>query len=156
LSGCPKANSGGAGGAAEAEHDDHDHGEEGPPGGHIIELGAEDHHAELMHDDATHLVGIYILGGDAKTATPIATESVTINVTADGAPSQYVLPAKPQSGEAGGNSSYFELVSEPLCAVVCGESEAKNAKARLSLKVGDKPYSGMIETDHHDHDHDHE
>jgi hypothetical protein len=142
--------------SADAHDHDHDHAEEGPHGGHIIELGAENHHAELMHDEATHKVGIYLLGGDAKSAAPIEATSVTINVSADGQPAQYELPAVPQAGEAAGKSSYFELVSEPLCDVVCGESEKPNTNARLSLQIDGKPYVGMIETAPHDHDHDHE
>jgi len=141
-------------GGAEAEHE-HDHAEEGPHDGHIIELGAEDHHAELTHDEASHKVGVYLLGSDAKTAAPIKAESVTINVSADGVPSQYVLMAAPQAGEADGNSSYFEIESEPLCDIVCGESEAKSTQARLSLTIDDKPYVGLIETAPHEHDHDH-
>jgi hypothetical protein len=152
FNGCGKR---AAGPVAEGAHADaeHDHGEEGPHGGHIIELGVEDHHAELTHDEATHKIGVYLLGGDAKTATPIETASVTINVAIDGTPTQYILPAAPQQGEAAGKSSYFELVSEPLCAVVCGESESPNTTARLSITIDNKPYIGMIETKPHEHDH---
>jgi hypothetical protein len=139
-----------------AHEDEHAHDDEGPHGGHIIELGTEDHHAELTHDDATHKVGIYLLGSDAKTAAPIEAASVTINVSADGVPSQYDLPAVPQAGEAGGQSSYFEIESEPLCEIVSGESDVKNTQARVSFKIGEKPYVGLIETAPHDHDHGHE
>ena len=155
LNGCGKGPAGANAGGETAEHDDHDHAMEGPHGGHIIELGTEDHHAELAHDEATHKVGIYILGADAKTATPIEVESVSINVVADGEGSQYTLPAVPQAGESGGKTSYFEIVSEPLCKIVCGESDAKNTKARISFKIGDDPYVGMIETEPHDHNHEH-
>jgi hypothetical protein len=97
------------------------------------------------------------LGSDAKTATPIETaDPVLINVVEDGVSSQYELAPTPQAGEPEGRSSYFELVSEPLCKVVSGESEAKNKQARLSLKLGGKPFVGMIETAAHDHDHGHE
>jgi hypothetical protein len=157
LGGCKGESKPGGGEAADAhEHGhEHDHGEQGPHGGHIIELGAETHHAELTHDGASHKVGVYLLGGDAKSAAPIVAESVTINVSVDGQPAQYVLPAVPQTGEEGGKSSYFELDSEPLHTVVSGESESKNATARLSLQIDGKPYVGMIETAAHDHDHDH-
>ena len=139
------------------EHDEHEHGHEmeGPHGGHIIEIGTEDHHVELTHDDASQKVAVYLLGDDAKTAKPIKAESVTINVSADGEPTQYVLPAVPQAGEADGNTSYFELVSEPLNKIVSGKSEAKSTQARLSLSIDGKPFVGMIETSAHDHDHDH-
>jgi hypothetical protein len=138
---------------AVAEHA-HDH--EGPHGGHIIELGAPDHHAELTHEDASHRIGVYILDGAAKTAAPIAAESVTINVAEDGEPTAYVLPAVPQPDDGEGGASYFELVSEPLCKVICGESEAETTTARISITIDDKPFIGIIETEPHEHDHDHD
>jgi hypothetical protein len=111
--------------------------------------------SELTHDHEAHRVGIYLLGSDAKTLAPIEAESVTINVSVDGKPEQFVLLAAPQEGETGGKSSYFELISEPLETIVAGESEAKNVQARLSLTIGGKPYVGMIETAAHEHDHGH-
>jgi hypothetical protein len=156
LNGCGKKQPDGpAAGGSAAETDEHEHDDEGPHGGHIIELGTEDHHAELTHDDDTHRVGIYLLGKDAKTAKPIDAESVTINVAVDGEPSQYVLPAVPQAGEPPGKSSYFEVVSEPLSLVVSGKSEAAKKAASLSLKIEGKPFVGLIETEAHDHDHAH-
>ena len=138
------------------EHgDEHAHGHEGPHGGHIVELGDESHHAELTHDDQDHRVGIHVLDGAAKKSVPIEAESVTITVVADGESTQYVLPASPQKSETEGRSSYFELASEPLCQVVCGETEAENVHARVSLQINGKPYVGIIETAAHDHDHDH-
>jgi hypothetical protein len=131
----------------------HAHAEEGPHGGHIIELGADNHHAELTHDEASHLVGVYILDGAAKELAPIESESVTINVALDGEPTQYILPAVAQEGEGG--ASYFEIVSEPLCKIVCGESEAETTTARVSITINGKPYIGIIETDPHEHDHGH-
>jgi hypothetical protein len=136
-------------------HDDHGHGEEGPHGGHIIELGTEEHHAELTHDDATHKVGVHVLGSDAKSASPIDATSVTVNVSADGQPAQYILPAVPQAGEPAGQSSYFELVSEPLSIVVSGKSDKPNTNARINVAIGGQQFVGMIETSPHEHDHDH-
>jgi hypothetical protein len=139
--------------AAAADAHEHGHGEEGPHGGHIIELGTEEYHAELTHDEETARVGIYFLGDDAKTARPIDAKSVTINVSVDGEPSQYTLPAAPQPGESEDKSSYFELVSEPLHVVVSGESEALRTHARLNVTINGKPYVGLIETEKHEHDH---
>jgi hypothetical protein len=134
----------------------HVHLEEGPNGGHIIEIGAKAHHAELVHDDATHKVGIYVLDGHAKKTKPLEGGTVVINVSEDGTPSQYELLPVPQTGETEDNSSYYEIVSEPLCKIVCGESEAKSVQARVSIKIGDRPYVGIIETSAHDHEHGHE
>jgi len=136
--------------------EEHAHDVEGPHGGHIIELGTEDLHAELTHDEATHKVGIYLLGSDAKTAAASPIEVVRVNVAEDGQPTQYELPAVAQAGDGEGKSSYFEIISEPLCKVVCGESEAKSTQARVSFTIGEQSYAGMIETSPHDHDHGHE
>lgn len=141
---------------AEHAHDEHAHEVEGPHGGHIIELGSEKLHAELTHDEATHKVSVYILGSDVKTAAPIAAKEVNINIAEDGKASQFVLPAVPQAGESDGKPTYFELVSEPLCKIVCGESEAKNVRASLSFRDGEDPFVGIIETAPHEHEHEHE
>jgi hypothetical protein len=152
--GCSQGPVTGPGGEATAAAE-HGHEHEGPHGGHIIELGATDHHAELTHEEASHRIGIYILDGAAKTASPIAAESVTINVAEDGEPTAYVLPAVAQPGDFEGGASYFELVSEPLCKVICGESEAETTTARISITIDGKPFIGIIETEPHEHDHDH-
>jgi hypothetical protein len=155
LAGCVKVESG-AGESASADGHEHAHDHEGPHGGHIVELGSETHHAELTHDDESHRIGVYLLDGDAKTAAPIAAESVTINVSEDGKPTAYTLPALAQPGDGSGMASYFELVSEPLCAIICGESPAESTTARISITIDGKPFVGIIETDPHAHDHDHD
>jgi hypothetical protein len=162
LTGCDKGEKPAADEAHEhrdehADGDEHAHADEGPHGGHIIELGVEDYHAELPPDDAANKVGIYLLGSDAKTAKPIATTSpVIINVAVKGEPTQHLLNAVPQAGEPEGQSSYFETVSEPLTIIVAGKSpDAAKTQARLSLTIEDKPFTGLIETDPHEHDHDH-
>jgi hypothetical protein len=157
LPGCGKQPAESADAAHQHVADDdhaHDHGDEGPHGGHIIELGTEEHHAELTHDDQEHRVGVYFLGDDAKTPKPIDAKSVTINVSVDGKPAQYELPAVWQRGERG-KASFFELVSEPLSLVVSGKSESPRTHARLSVTIGDKPYVGLIETAEHEHEHEH-
>ena len=135
-----------------SHHHGHDHGH-GPHGGHIIELGSEDYHAELTHDEASHRVGVYLLGGDAATAAPIDAASLTIYVPADGEPAQYDMPAVPQPGEAAGQSSYFELASEPLHAVVSGQSQSANVEVRVSIMIDGMPHVGIIETEELRHDH---
>jgi hypothetical protein len=151
--GCVKVDSGTS--TAAAGHD-HAHAEEGPHGGHVIELGSETHHAELTHDDESHRIGVYLLDESAKAAAPIEAESVIINVTEDGKLTPYVLPAAPQPDDGDGKASYFELVSEPLCAVICGESKAESTRARISITIDGKPFVGIIETDPHAHDHNHD
>ena len=49
-------------GEQHVEGDGHDHGHasEGPHHGHLIELGEEEYHAELTHDDATGKVRLFL------------------------------------------------------------------------------------------------
>jgi hypothetical protein len=151
FQGCGKSASGPTPPAdAHAGEDEHAH-EEGPHGGQIIELGDEEYHAELTHDDATHKVGVYLLDSTAKAAAAIDAPSVAVNCRIDEKPEQFTLVAVPQPGEPAGSSSYFELVSEELC----DGWDAPNSVARLNVVIGGKPYVGLIETHDHGHDHGH-
>jgi hypothetical protein len=132
------------GGAKAGDH--HDHPDKGPHGGMLVELGNEEYHAEVVHDDAAHKVTVYILDGKAKGAVPVAEKEVKINVVADGKPAQFVLPAVPLEGEADGKSSRFELVDESLVEA----HDAEGADARLKLNINGTPYEGKIAA--HDHD----
>lgn len=132
--------------AAEAEHA---HPTDGPHGGHLIELGNEEYHAELAHDDKTHTVSIYLLDATAKKAVPIDAKEVKVNLVVGGKPSQYSLPAKPLEGEPAGQSSRFELADEAFMEAL----EAKTTKGRLSVTISGKDFSGAIE--HHEHDDEH-
>jgi hypothetical protein len=156
VSGCGSSQSGPATTASREHTHEHSHEQAGPHNGHIIELGSQTHHAELTHDEATHKVGVYLLDSSAKELAPIEAESVTINVAVDGQSTAYVLPATRRLEDPEGKSSFFELESEPLCAIVCGESESENTTARVSITIDGKPYIGIIDTTTHDHGHDHD
>ena len=154
LTGCgkPEAPQGdGSGAVAEAEHDhEHDHPSEGPHHGHLIELGQDEYHLELTHDDATKTVAIYVLDAAAEKSVPINEKELTISLVVDGKPAQYTLPAAPQADDPEGKSSSFSLADESLC----DGWDAKGATGRISLTINDKPYSGKI--DHHAHgEHEH-
>lgn len=127
---------------------DHDHAEHGPHKGNLIELGDEEYHGELVHDDDTHTVTIYLLDATAK--KPIATDSpeVLINLVADGKPKQFKIPAQADAADPAGKSSRFALKSEELC----GSLDDEKASPRLKVSIDGKSYMGKIE---HDHDHDH-
>ena len=153
MQGCNKSQAP-EGDTAAADHG-HSHEEVGPHNGHVIELGAEGYHAELTHDDSEHRVGIYVLDGAAKAAAPIDAQSVTIRASVADKPSEYELPAVTQPGDPEGKASYFEIVNEELCKIVCGEVEEADS-ARVNITINGKPYVGIIQTHHeHDHDHDH-
>jgi hypothetical protein len=132
-----------------AEHE-HAHPEEGPHHGHLIELGEEEYHAELTHDDATKTITVYLLDGKAEKPVPISEPEILVNLVVDGAPIQAKLLANPQEGDPAGQSSRFSITDEKVMVAL----QAERAAGRLNVTIAGKPYTGNIE--HHDHDHDHE
>lgn len=135
-------------GDGHAEHGEHaaGHPEEGPHNGHLIELGKEEYHAELLHDDATHTITLYVLDGAAKKAVPLTEKELTVNLVVAGKPTQYKIPAKPQTDDPSGQSSRFELVDKTLCEAL----DEPTSKARLMLTIAGKHYSGDMAHEEHD------
>lgn len=137
-----------------ADHDDHDHAA-GPHGGAIVELGEDEYHAEVVVDGKTHTLTVYLLGPDAKTATPVAAASATV-MTED--QTSLALKASPQEGEAEGKASKFELVDE---AAVGALVDAGYLHGAFQIEIEGKPFRGDIDAhfdggSHDDHDHDHD
>jgi hypothetical protein len=131
---------------------DHDHGEKGPHGGGIVELGEEEYHGEIVVDHDSHAVIVYILGKDAKTAQPVSATEVSL--TQEGK-TALTLKAAPQTGEANGKSSKFQLEDGD---VVHELMEAGFIHGKLQITIADKPYTGEIDyhldgSSHDDHDH---
>lgn len=127
----------------------HSHPTEGPHHGSLIELGKEEYHAELVHDEKS--VTIYILDSAAKTAVPIDSQELVINLVHDGKPEQHKLTASPDTGDPTGKSSRFTIQSKELIE----ELEHDHAAAKLSVLIGGKSYRGDIKHDHAGHDHAH-
>ena len=128
-----------------------DHPERGPHQGRLIELGREEYHAELLHDDASHRVTIYLLDAAARRPTAVSEPEVLVNLVVEGTPRQFKLPAAPQPGDPSGSSSRFEFVSEALCQAL----DQATTTGRLSATIAGRPYSGDLAHAAHDHDHDH-
>jgi hypothetical protein len=136
----------GEAGHSDADGHNHGHPEEGPHKGHLIELGKEEYHAELTHDEATGEVTIYVLDGVAKEAVPVAETELAVNLVSNGKPMQFVLPASPQASDPQGQSSKFSVTDKSLLEAL----EAEGAKGQLNITINGKPYSGTIE--HHEHE----
>lgn len=132
-------------------HDAHAHPSEGPHHGDLIELGNEEFHAELLHDDEAGTVTIYILNGAATEQVPIEATEITINATHDGQPEQFQLAASPDASDPQGKSSRFVSNDKELAAHL----DEDGADPRLVLTINGKSYRGEISHDH-DHDHAHE
>lgn len=127
-----------------AANTEHAHADHGPNGGELIELGNEEYHAELLHDDKS--VTIQILGSDAKKSVPIDATEVTINLTHDGKPEQFKLTAEPAQGDPQGQSSKFVSKDAELAKHIADEK----AQVKLVVTIASKTYRGDIV---HDHDH---
>ena len=153
LVGCngSPAGSGGSDGHEHTDGDGHDHGDEhahpseGPHHGSLIELGNEEYHAELVHDDEKGNVTIYLLDDHAKAPVAITAAEVTINVPHNGQGSQFKLPAV---GAAEGKASEFASNDPALAESL----DTEGAEAQLVVTINDKQYRGSVA---HDHDHDH-
>lgn len=137
-----------------AAHDDHGHDHDahahGPHEGELVELGGGKFHGEVVHQHDDHLVIVYLLGGDAKTAAPVAATEVSVNLMVAGKPSQFKIPAAPDAADPTGTSSRFELKDEALCDAL----DAADANARLNAEIDGQAFTGEIA--HHGHEgHDH-
>jgi len=128
------------------------HASEGPHHGHLIELGKEDYHAELIHEESTHEVIVFVLDSAAKERVPIEAKELLINISSGKKPTQYSLSAAPDAVDPGDKSSRFMLRSEDLCDSIC----ASGAKGRVNITINGKTYSGAIEhVAHAGHEHAH-
>ncbi len=127
-----------------ADEHAHAHPSSGPHKGQLIELGAEEYHAEMVDDDAAHKLTFYLLDSKAKDAVTSDEPAIILNITLDGKPAQYRIPAAPQAGETGGKTSRYETADE-----VTHDALEKAGKARFGVKIGGKSFTGDIE--HHAH-----
>ena len=118
----------------------HGHAEEGPHHGHLIELGEEEYHAELTHDEATKKVSVYLLDKSAKVAVPIADPEIVLNVAAGAQPFQVKLLAAPQPGDPAGQASCFSITDEKLLEAL----ESPKATGRLNVTINGKSYVGEV------------
>ena len=117
-----------------------DHPSEGPNGGHLIELGEGNYHAEMLDDDATGKVTIYILDAAAKKEVAVAVDAVSINAVVDGKSSKFEMTAV---SAADGLASHFEIVNKELLEAL------DKSKGQLNVTIDGKPFVGKFE--HHDH-----
>jgi hypothetical protein len=126
------------------EADAHDHSQEGPHGGHLIVLGEEEYHVELLHDEATHTVTIHILDATGKENVAIDQTGIVLHVFQGGEFVTHTLAAV--GGED--TSSEFSIADEKLCDLLLHSEELKG---RVNVTVDGKDYVGMIDHTGHDH-----
>lgn len=128
---------------------DHDHPTEGPHGGSLIELGSEEYHAELVHDDAAKTVTIYLLDSAAKISVPIDAAEIIINLKHDGKGEQFKVAASADTKDPAGKSSRFVSTDAELAE----DLDHEDAEPQLAVKINGKQYRGDIQHDHAGHEH---
>ncbi|SFJ05152.1 hypothetical protein [Planctomicrobium piriforme] len=132
---------------APADHH-HDHGA-GPHGGHIIELGK--YHGEVTVSPE-RIITLFILGGDAKTAVPLAKATASLHAHLGMEEKEIPLTASPQEGETDGKTSRFIAVAEIVPESI---KDIEDLKGEVILIEGEEKSVGPITHDH-DHEHEHE
>ncbi len=145
--GCSQSEDGAVGTPPPKTVDAHDHPSEGPHHGGLIELGNEEYHAELVHDDAAGTVTVYLLNSAAKTAVATEASELLINLSHDGNAEQFKLVASPEADDPVGKSSRFTSTDSELAE----DLDHEGAEAQLVVTIGGKQFRGKIA---HDRDHD--
>ena len=131
------------------------HHEHGPNGGHVLELGHEEYHAEVAMDQSRKLT-VYLLDEHVKAAKPVENGTLQIVTKVDGKDVTLDLVAAPLDSEKDGKSSRFELAADKVPGAVM---DIEGLTGNLTLKVGDKSLTTSLTEEHdhgHDHDHEHE
>ena len=133
-------------------HDEHAHPTEGPHHGMLVELGNENYHAEVVHDDEAGTLVVYLLDSAAKDAVFSEAPEVVINIKKGDQPLQFKLGGLKKDGQPEGKFSEYSLVEPELLKALHDEAST----AKLSITIDGKPYSGEVShEDHAAHDHAH-
>jgi len=137
----------------EHDHAAHNHPTEGPHGGHLIELGNEEYHAELLHNEETKTITIHLLDGAGKKSVVVPVEKIALQLFQDGKLQKYELKAVHQPKDDAKNASQFEVVNAKLCDTLC---HGTKVKGRLQVTIKNKSYVGTIEHTAHSHNEEHQ
>ena len=134
------------------DHSGHSHAAHGPHGGHILELGEEEYHAEWTHNDETGLITVYVLDSEMKKEVPIpAKEIAIVTKVADKEKSYSLAAVNPSEGDEP-KSAMFQLEDKAL-GVALQAAGTPGTTATLKLEVAGKPFSVEIKHEEHGHKH---
>jgi len=131
-------------------HDHHDHAAQGPHGGHIVELGQEEYHAEWTHDDESGKVTVYILDGEMKNEVKIESTEITINTKIGDAEKDYTLAAE-DAGESDPPQAAKFSVEDKSLVVALEAAGKEGTSARLKVTIKGKEFTSPITHEAHDH-----
>lgn len=133
---------------ADAGNAEHGHQTTGPHGGDLIELGNEEYHAELTHENEAI---VYLLDGSAKAAAPSDAAEVMVNLSHDGKGEQFRLAANRDTNDPEGKSSRFTSDDAELLK----DLQEGHAEVALVVTINGKQYRGTLEHEHGEEGHDH-
>ena len=112
-------------------------------GGHLIEIGRNhEYHAELVDDQKSQTVTIYMLDSHMESLT-LNEPSIDLVLTENDVTESFVLTAIQTGG-----SSEFVSSDEAMLELF----KDKTVKGKLRVNIEGKPFSGSF--DHHPHDDD--
>ena len=136
-------------GHAHDQGHDHGHGHEdtGPHGGHIVEIGDEQLHAEWTHD--AEEVVVYLLDSSAKADAAISAATISITTKIGETETTYELPAVSQED---GQSSRFALSDPSMVEAL--KAVGPGVEATIVVNVNGEALVGKFEKHEHD-DHKH-
>ena len=134
------------------DHGGHSHAAHGPHGGHILEIGDEEYHAEWTHDDDSGLITVYVLDSSMKKEVPIPAKEIVIATKVAGKEHSYSLAAvNPSEGDEP-KSAMFQLDDKAL-VVALQAAGTPGTSATLKLEIGGKPFSVEFKKDEGGHKH---
>ena len=123
----------------------HSH-EHGPHGGHLVELGEEQYHAEVVYDAKTKKITIYILDSTAKAPHATDSKQITLTLAISGKNESFPVDAVPQEGDPKGKSSRFELAGN--AAINSHIKDEEDLKGSVDVTIDGKKFSGEIKHEH--------
>ena len=127
------------------DHEGHDHAEydhAAPHGGHLIELGRNhEYHAELVDDQKTETITVYLMDSQLK-PFKLKASSISLMLTTGNQTETFELQANRNGG-----SSEFSSADGKMMEMIGRE----HATGKLRVMIDGKPYNGTF--DHHEHDH---
>jgi hypothetical protein len=124
------------------------HPAQGPHRGSLIEFGDEEFHAELVHDDSTDTITIYVLDKKARRAVPVTARTVTLDIRAAGRSHRYTLVANVRGTEGFGAASVFTASDNLLCQLL----DVDGVSARLTIEIDGKSFVGQLGKHAHQED----
>lgn len=129
---------------ASHNHAGHDHGSKGPNKGDLLEIGRGEYHGELVVDEESNQIVVYLLDGSLKSYVAIDAPFVTVNFKNGTQPAQVKLLPVPQDADVKGASSRFGLISPELLDAL----HDSKADVKLTLRIGKKSYVSKLTHSH--------